>query len=69
MALVESDPVLSDPRCDLQACTEPASTPGRRLLAGWATAVLGAGSVPEWFAGLPAHPVVAEAAAPARLAA
>jgi hypothetical protein len=62
VALVESDPVLSDPRCDLQACTEPASTPGRRLLAGRAATVLSAGSVPEWVAGLPAHPVVAEAA-------
>ena len=69
VGLVESDPVLSDPRCDLQACTEPASTPGRRLLAGRASAVLSAGGAPEWFAGLPAHLVVAHAAAPAGLAA
>ena len=65
VALVESDPVLSDPRCDLQAFTEPGSTPGRRLLAGWATTVLSAGGVPEQFAQLPAHPAVAQAAAPA----
>jgi glycosyltransferase involved in cell wall biosynthesis len=65
VALVESDPVLSDPRCDLQALTEPGSTPGQRLLAGWATAVLSAGGLPEQFAHLPAHPAVAQAAAPA----
>jgi glycosyltransferase involved in cell wall biosynthesis len=65
VALVESDPILSDPRCDLQAFTEPASTPGQRLLAGWATAVLSAGGVPEEFAQLPAHRAVAQAAAPA----
>jgi glycosyl transferase family 2 len=68
VALVESDPVLSDPRCDLQALTEPASTPGRRLLAGRASAVLSAGAVPSAYAALPAHPCVA-AAAPAALAA
>src|ERR1700759_571752 len=69
VALVESDPVLSAPRCDLQACTEPASTPGRRLLAGRACAVLSAGEVPGAYLGLPAHAVVAGAVAPAALAA
>jgi glycosyltransferase involved in cell wall biosynthesis len=74
VALVESDPVLSDPRCDLQACTEPGATPGRRLLAGRACAVLSAGVVPSAYAALPAHPSVAlaataGAAAPAALAA
>ena len=65
VALVESDPVLSDPRCDLQALTEPGSTPGRRLLAGRAAAVLSSGgAVPEAYAGLPAHSCVGEAAAP-----
>lgn len=68
VALVESDPALSDPRCDLQALTEPGSTPGRRLLAGRAAAVLSAGSVPEAYAGLPAHACVA-GVAPAALAA
>ncbi|MGZ4244428.1 MAG: glycosyltransferase [Solirubrobacteraceae bacterium] len=68
-ALVDSDPVLSDPRCDLQACTEPASTPGRRLLIGRASAVLSAGGVPEGFAQLPPHAVVAETAGRAALAA
>jgi glycosyltransferase involved in cell wall biosynthesis len=65
VALVESDPVLSDPRCDLQALIEPGTTPGQRLLAGWATAVLSTGDVPEQYAQLPAHPAVAPAAAPA----
>ena len=71
VALVESDPVLSDPRCDLQALTEPGSTPGRRLLAGRAGAVLSDGAVPEAYAALPAHFSVAEAspAAPAAVAA
>jgi glycosyltransferase involved in cell wall biosynthesis len=69
VALVESDPVLSDPRCDLQALTEPGSTPGRRLLADRACAVLSAAVVPAAYAALPAHAVVAEAAAPAALAA
>jgi glycosyltransferase involved in cell wall biosynthesis len=71
VALVESDPVLSDPRCDLQACTEPASTPGRRLLAGRACAVLSLGDVPEAYRGLPVHASVAAAApvAPAARAA
>jgi hypothetical protein len=70
VALVESDPVLSDPRCDLQALTEPGSTPGRRLLAGRATAVLSAGNVPEAYAALPVHPSVAgDAPAPATPAA
>jgi glycosyltransferase involved in cell wall biosynthesis len=70
VALVESDPVLSDPRCDLQAFTEPGSTPGQRLLAGWATAVLSDGVVPSAYAALPAHPSVsaAGAAAPASAA-
>ncbi|HTU95434.1 MAG TPA: glycosyltransferase [Solirubrobacteraceae bacterium] len=72
VALVESDPVLSDPRCDLQACTEPASTPGRRLLAGRAGAVLSVGGVPGAYGGLPVHGSVgfsAAAEAPAALAA
>jgi hypothetical protein len=56
--------VLSDPRCDLQALTEPGSTPGRRLLAGRAAAVLSAGEVASAYAELPAHACVA-AAAPA----
>jgi glycosyltransferase involved in cell wall biosynthesis len=68
VALVESDPVLSDARCDLQALTEPGSTPGRRLLAGRACAVLSGGGVPEAYAGLPAHACVG-AATPAALAA
>jgi glycosyltransferase involved in cell wall biosynthesis len=70
VALVESDPVLSDPRCDLQAFTEPGSTPGQRLLAGWATAVLSDGVVPSAYAALPAHPSVSVsgAAAPASAA-
>jgi glycosyltransferase involved in cell wall biosynthesis len=70
VALVESDPILSDPRCDLQALTEPGSTPARRLLAGRASAVLSAGDVPAAYAALAAHPSAAgEAAAPAALAA
>jgi hypothetical protein len=69
VALVESDPALSDPRCDLQALTEPGATPAHRLLAGRAVAVLTAGEVPEVYAGLPAHGSVAAAAAPAALAA
>jgi glycosyltransferase involved in cell wall biosynthesis len=71
VALVESDPVLSDLRCDLQACTDPGSTPGRRLLAGRASAVLSASDVPAGYAALPAHPSVsvAGAAAPTALAA
>ena len=64
VALVESDPVLSDPRCDLQACTEPASTPGRRLLAGRACAVRGAARPSGAYAGLPAHASVGFGAAP-----
>jgi hypothetical protein len=68
VALVESDPVLSDPRCDLQALTEPGSTPGRRLLAARACAVLSDGGTPSAYAGLPAHACVA-AASPAALAA
>jgi glycosyltransferase involved in cell wall biosynthesis len=62
VALVESDPVLSDPRCDLQALTEPGSTPGRRLLAGRAAAVLSAGAAPDAYPELPAHACVAAAA-------
>jgi hypothetical protein len=68
VALVESDAVLSDPRCDLQALTEPGSTPGRRLLAGRAGAVLSDGAVPGAYAGLPSHACVA-GVAPAALAA
>jgi hypothetical protein len=68
VALVGSDPVLNDRRCDLQALTEPGSTPGRRLLAARATAILSAGDVPAAYAALPAHPVIA-GAAPAALAA
>ena len=62
VALVESDPVLSDPRCDLQACTEPASTPGQRLLAGRAAAVLSVAGASGAYAALPAHACVAGAA-------
>jgi glycosyltransferase involved in cell wall biosynthesis len=68
VALVESDPALSDPRCDLQALTEPGATAGRRLLAGRACAVLSDGAVPAVYGGLPAHACVA-AAAPAASAA
>jgi glycosyltransferase involved in cell wall biosynthesis len=71
VALVESDPVLSDPRCDLQALTEPGSTPGRRLLAGRACAVLSPGAASDPYDALPAHACVTgvAAAAPAVLAA
>jgi hypothetical protein len=68
VALVESDPVLSDPRCDLQALTEPGSTPGRRLLAARASTVLSDAAVPSVYAGLPAHACVAGTAPAARAA-
>jgi hypothetical protein len=69
VALVESDSVLSDPRCDLQALTEPGATPARRLLAGRACAVLSAGAVVGAYARLPAHSCVHGPTAPAALAA
>jgi glycosyltransferase involved in cell wall biosynthesis len=68
VALVESDPVLSDPRCDLQALTEPGSTPGRRLLAARACAVLSTSAVPDAYAALPRHACVGATAAAAQAA-
>jgi glycosyltransferase involved in cell wall biosynthesis len=64
IALVESDPALSDERCDLRVISEPSTWPARRLLAARASATLTAAGAPRDYAELAAH-----AAAPAALAA
>ena len=55
IALVESDPALSDERCDLRVISEPATWPARRLLAARAGATLTAAGAPGDYAELPAH--------------
>ncbi len=63
IALVESDPTLSDERCDLRVISEPATWPARRLLAARAGATLTAAGAPGDYAELPAFAAAAAALA------
>jgi glycosyltransferase involved in cell wall biosynthesis len=69
IALVGSDPLLSDDRCDLQVLTAPATTPGRRLLAARACARLTLADSPAPYGDLAVHGAAERAAGAAALAA